>query len=346
MQPLVSVLICAYNVEKYFAQSLSAVVGQTWRNLDILIVDDGSTDGTPAIARHFQEQDGRIRIISNPRNLGFIASLNIGLDELAKSGGGEYIARTDADDIASPGWIEKIVGEMEKDRSIIAMGAWLEVLSEENNKSVLAAIARNGAIWDKPTRHEDIVAVFPFGNPIHNNTMIMRRSVIDGGLRFDPAYIHAEDYKFWYEAGKLGRLAYYPEALVKYRLHANQVSSKHSVRQHEIAQGIQKTARNDFLQSMGFKTRFDSLEYRQTKAAAYELPEKDLPEEDFERARRFLYQCFKRTDTPPSGAWLDFAADGRMRRLFTLRQYFGILYRLIKNRRQARSDSAGKEQGI
>ncbi|EMT2892611.1 TPA: glycosyltransferase family 2 protein, partial [Neisseria gonorrhoeae] len=172
------------------------------------------------------------------------------------------------------------------------------------------------------------------------------RSVIDGGLRFDPAYIHAEDYKFWYEAGKLGRLAYYPEALVKYRLHANQVSSKHSVRQHEIAQGIQKTARNDFLQSMGFKTRFDSLEYRQTKAAAYELPEKDLPEEDFERARRFLYRCFKRTDTPPSGAWLDFAADGRMRRLFTLRQYFGILYRLIKNRRQARSDSAGKEQGI
>ncbi|HGK0224173.1 TPA: glycosyltransferase family 2 protein, partial [Neisseria gonorrhoeae] len=194
MQPLVSVLICAYNVEKYFAQSLSAVVGQTWRNLDILIVDDGSTDGTPAIARRFQEQDGRIRIISNPRNLGFIASLNIGLDELAKSGGGGYIARTDADDIASPGWIEKIVGEMEKDRSIIAMGAWLEVLSEENNKSVLAAIARNGAIWDKPTRHEDIVAVFPFGNPIHNNTMIMRRSVIDGGLRFDPAYIHAEDY--------------------------------------------------------------------------------------------------------------------------------------------------------
>ncbi|EMT9595725.1 glycosyltransferase family 2 protein [Neisseria gonorrhoeae] len=345
MQPLVSVLICAYNVEKYFAQSLSAVVGQTWRNLDILIVDDGSTDGTPAIARRFQEQDGRIRIISNPRNLGFIASLNIGLDELAKSGG-EYIARTDADDIASPGWIEKIVGEMEKDRSIIAMGAWLEVLSEENNKSVLAAIARNGAIWDKPTRHEDIAAFFPFGNPIHNNTMIMRRSVIDGGLRYDTGRDWAEDYQFWYDVSKLGRLAYYPEALVKYRLHANQVSSKHSVRQHEIAQGIQKTARNDFLQSMGFKTRFDSLEYRQTKAAAYELPEKDLPEEDFERARRFLYRCFKRTDTPPSGAWLDFAADGRMRRLFTLRQYFGILYRLIKNRRQARSDSAGKEQEI
>ncbi|HGH6992508.1 TPA: glycosyltransferase family 2 protein [Neisseria meningitidis] len=331
LQPLVSVLICAYNVEKYFAQSLAAVVNQTWRNLDILIVDDGSTDGTLAIARRFQEQDGRIRILAQPRNSGLIPSLNIGLDELAKSGMGEYIARTDADDIAAPDWIEKIVGEMEKDRSIIAMGAWLEVLSEEKDGNRLARHHRHGKIWKKPTRHEDIADFFPFGNPIHNNTMIMS-SVIDGGLRYNTERDWAEDYQFWYDVSKLGRLAYYPEALVKYRLHANQVSSKYSVRQHEIAQGIQKTARNDFLQSMGFKTRFDSLEYRQIKAVAYELLEKHLPEEDFERARRFLYQCFKRTDTLPAGAWLDFAADGRMRRLFTLRQYFGILHRLLKNR--------------
>ncbi len=346
MQPLVSVLICAYNVEKYFAQSLAAVVNQTWRNLDILIVDDGSTDGTLAIARRFQEQDGRIRILAQPRNSGLIPSLNIGLDELAKSGMGEYIARTDADDIAAPDWIEKIVGEMEKDRSIIAMGAWLEVLSEEKDGNRLARHHRHGKIWKKPTRHEDIADFFPFGNPIHNNTMIMRRSVIDGGLRYNTERDWAEDYQFWYDVSKLGRLAYYPEALVKYRLHANQVSSKYSIRQHEIAQGIQKTARNDFLQSMGFKTRFDSLEYRQTKAVAYELLEKDLPEDDFGRVRHFLYQCFKWTDTPPSNAWLDFAADGKMRRLFTMRQYFSILRRLIKNRRQARSDSAGKEQEI
>lgn len=345
MQPLVSVLICAYNAEKYFAQSLAAVVNQTWRNLEILIVDDGSTDGTLAIAKDFQKRDSRIRILAQPRNSGLIPSLNIGLDELAKSGMGEYIARTDADDIAVPDWIEKIVGEMEKDRSIIAMGAWLEVLSEEKDGNRLARHHRHGKIWKKPTRHEDIADFFPFGNPIHNNTMIMRRSVIDGGLRYNTERDWAEDYQFWYDVSKLGRLAYYPEALVKYRLHANQVSSKHSVRQHEIAQGIQKTARNDFLQSMGFKTRFDSLEYSQTKAVAYELLEKDLPEDDFERVRHFLYQCFKRTDTPPAGAWLDFAADGKMRRLFTMRQYFSILRRLIKNRWQARPDPADKKTG-
>lgn len=209
MQPLSSVLICAYNVEKYFAQSLAAVVNQTWRNLDILIVDDGSTDGTLAIARRFQEQDGRIRILAQPRNSGLIPSLNIGLDELAKSGMGEYIARTDADDIAAPDWIEKIVGEMEKDRSIIAMGAWLEVLSEEKDGNRLARHHRHGKIWKKPTRHEDIADFFPFGNPIHNNTMIMRRSVIDGGLRYNTERDWAEDYQFWYDVqiGQAGLLS-------------------------------------------------------------------------------------------------------------------------------------------
>ncbi|CWN10072.1 lacto-N-neotetraose biosynthesis glycosyl transferase [Neisseria meningitidis] len=304
MQPLVSVLICAYNVEKYFAQSLAAVVNQTWCNLDILIVDDGSTDGTLAIAKDFQKRDSRIKILAQAQNSGLIPSLNIGLDELAKSGG-EYIARTDADDIAAPDWIEKIVGEMEKDRSIIAMGAWLEVLSEEKDGNRLARHHRHGKIWKKPTRHEDIADFFPFGNPIHNNTMIMRRSVIDGGLRYNTERDWAEDYQFWYDVSKLGRLAYYPEALVKYRLHANQVSSKYSVRQHEIAQGIQKTARNDFLQSMGFKTRFDSLEYRQIKAVAYELLEKHLPEEDFERARRFCTNASNgRTRCPPARGWI------------------------------------------
>ncbi|MBH6594865.1 glycosyltransferase family 2 protein, partial [Neisseria meningitidis] len=116
LQPLVSVLICAYNVEKYFAQSLAAVVNQTWRNLDILIVDDGSTDGTLAIAQRFQEQDGRIRILAQPRNSGLIPSLNIGLDELAKSGGGgggKFFAPPRTRDFPPPGWLEKVVGEGE-----------------------------------------------------------------------------------------------------------------------------------------------------------------------------------------------------------------------------------------
>ncbi|MBH2366917.1 glycosyltransferase family 2 protein, partial [Neisseria meningitidis] len=157
LQPLVSVLICAYNVEKYFAQSLAAVVNQTWRNLDILIVDDGSTDGTLAIAQRFQEQDGRIRILAQPRNSGLIPSLNIGLDELAKSGGGggEFFARPDAADFAPPDWFEKIGGEREKAPAIFAMGGGREVLPEKRAGNRLARHHDPGKIWKKPPRHEN-----------------------------------------------------------------------------------------------------------------------------------------------------------------------------------------------
>ncbi|EMS6184497.1 glycosyltransferase family 2 protein [Neisseria gonorrhoeae] len=328
MQPLVSVLICAYNVEKYFAQSLSAVVGQTWRNLDILIVDDGSTDGTPAIARRFQEQDGRIRIISNPRNLGFIASLNIGLDELAKSG--EYIARTDADDIAAPGWIEKIVGEMEKDRSIIAMGAWLEVLSEEKDGNRLARHHRHGEIWDKPTRHEDIAAVFPFGNPIHNNTMIMRRSVIDGGLRYDTGRDWAEDYQFWYDVSKLGRLAYYPEALVKYRFHQDQTSSKYNLQQRRTAWKIKEEIRAGYWKAAGIAVGADCLNYGLLKSTAYALYEKALSGQDIGCLRLFLYEYFLSLEKYSLTDLLDFLTDRVMRKLFAAPQYRKILKKMLR----------------
>ncbi|WP_118817809.1 glycosyltransferase family 2 protein [Neisseria lactamica] len=330
MQPLVSVLICAYNAEKYFAQSLAAVVNQTWRNLEILIVDDGSTDGTLAIARRFQEQDGRIRIISNPRNLGFIASLNIGLDELAKSGGGEYIARTDADDIAAPDWIEKIVGEMEKDADIVAMGSYLEILAEENNKSVLAAIARNGEIWKNPLTHQEITSAFPFRNPIHNNTMIMRRSVIDGGLRFNPAYIHAEDYKFWYDVSKLGRLANYPEALVKYRFHQDQTSSKHNLQQRKTAWKIKEEIRAGYWKAAGIAVGADCLNYGLLKSTAYALHEKALSGQDIGCLRLFLYEYFLSLEKYSLTDLLDFLTDRVMRKLFAAPQYRKILKKMLR----------------
>ncbi|MBH5364308.1 glycosyltransferase family 2 protein [Neisseria meningitidis] len=148
LQPLVSVLICAYNVEKYFAQSLAAVVNQTWRNLDILIVDDGSTDGTLAIAQRFQEQDGRIRILAQPRNSGLIPSLNIGLDELAKSGGGggEFFGPPEENIFPPPAWLEKMGGGRKKNRSTFGRGGGWEVLWEEKEANRRGGHHKKGKI--------------------------------------------------------------------------------------------------------------------------------------------------------------------------------------------------------
>ena len=219
---------------------------------------------------------------------------------------------------------------MEKDRSIIAMGAWLEVLSEEKDGNRLARHHEHGKIWKKPTRHEDIAAVFPFGNPIHNNTMIMRRSVIDGGLRFDPAYIHAEDYKFWYDVSKLGRLANYPEALVKYRFHQDQTSSKHNLQQRRTAWKIKEEIRAGYWKAAGITVGADCLNYGLLKSTAYALHEKALSGQDIGCLRLFLYEYFLSLEKYSLTDLLDFLTDRVMRKLFAAPQYRKILKKMLR----------------
>lgn len=107
--PLVSVIVCAYNAEQYIDESISSIINQSYENLEIIVINDGSTDLTLSHLEKISKLDKRIKIISNKYNLGFINSLNIGLGCFS----GKYIARMDADDIAKPSWIEKIVTYLE-----------------------------------------------------------------------------------------------------------------------------------------------------------------------------------------------------------------------------------------
>lgn len=87
-QPLVSVLICAYNADKYIEECIDAILNQTYKNLEIVVVNDGSTDTTLSKLHYFAEKDPRIKIINNEENKGFIASLNIGISSI----NGDYLA--------------------------------------------------------------------------------------------------------------------------------------------------------------------------------------------------------------------------------------------------------------
>ena len=124
--PLVSIIVCAYNVEKYIDESITSIINQTYKNLEIIIINDGSTDLTLSHLERLNKLDGRIKIINNKHNLGFINSLNIGLRYFS----GKYIARMDADDIAKPFWIEKLITYLESNLNIIAIGTYLEVIVE------------------------------------------------------------------------------------------------------------------------------------------------------------------------------------------------------------------------
>ena len=129
-KPLVSVIVAAYNVEPYIEGALDSVCRQTWQNLEIIVVDDGSTDKTGALAERCAQKDGRIRVI-HTENHGVSAARNEGLEHVT----GEYVGFVDGDDRAHPMMYEAMV------RGILASGAQMAAV---NYTEVAAAPADSG----------------------------------------------------------------------------------------------------------------------------------------------------------------------------------------------------------
>lgn len=111
--PLVTVVIPCYNMEPYLAQTLESVIAQTYTNLEIIVVDDGSKDGTTRVAREFEKRDSRVKLLEQA-NKGASAARNNGLDHAS----GKYIALTDGDDWWAPTKIAKHVAHLESRPSI------------------------------------------------------------------------------------------------------------------------------------------------------------------------------------------------------------------------------------
>lgn len=112
MKPLVSVLITSYNREKYIGEAIESVLSSGYENIEVLIVDDASTDNTFAIAQSYAAKDKRIKLYVNEKNIGQFANRNKAAN-LAK---GEYIKYVDSDDIVFPGTIDYMVEAMEQNK--------------------------------------------------------------------------------------------------------------------------------------------------------------------------------------------------------------------------------------
>lgn len=101
---LVSIIIPAYNVEKYIERCLHSITGQTYQAIEIIVVDDGSTDSTGEILDRYAISDSRMKVI-HTKNGGVSAARNIGLE----NAGGEFLSFVDADDLVAPHYIERLM---------------------------------------------------------------------------------------------------------------------------------------------------------------------------------------------------------------------------------------------
>jgi len=226
--PLVSVVMPVYNGEKYLREAIESVLGQTFRDFEFIVIDDGSTNGTGGMLAHYQKMDRRIRVICNPQNEGQPAALNKGC-HLAK---GKYIARMDADDVSLPERLERQIEHIEVHREIGVLGTWSEIIDKKGAR---------GESVRMPTRPALIGWSLIFGNCVTAPSVMMRRDLVErlGFFRTEPR--DAEDYDLWARAVSVTRIANLPHILLQYRSHEESVSSRHSQSQQQVALGVTRS---------------------------------------------------------------------------------------------------------
>ena len=221
--PLISVVLPVYNGEKYLVEAIDSILVQTFPNFELIMIDDGSTDGSKHILRKYERCDPRVRVILR-ENRGLATTLNDSL-EIAR---GEWIARMDADDIALPHRFERQLQWL-KQTSADICGSW---------------VRRFGTLDKRVVRlfqtDEVIKMEMLFCSPFAHPTVMMRTALVKQ-LRYDKAWEKAEDYDFWGRAAEAGlKMTNVPEVLLLYRVHAKQISSLAASRQLQQAQEIRR----------------------------------------------------------------------------------------------------------
>ena len=221
--PRISVLMPAYNSEKYIAAAIESILNQTFTDFEFIIINDGSTDDTAKIVDEYAKRDNRIKFVNNSKNKGLIGVLNEGLN-LAR---GEYIARMDSDDISLPTRFERQIAYMELHPKCGVLGTWFQMFGNATN------IVRH----PKRINLLNLLRDQHVGHP----TVMIRKSVIDKyGFRYDPDYKHAEDFELWSRMVMITEIHNLPEILLRYRWADTNISVVHSQTQQDVAKRVKQ----------------------------------------------------------------------------------------------------------
>ena len=205
--PRISVIVPIFDSECYLSEAVDSILSQTFEDFELLLFDDGSTDGSSKIAREAAARDSRIIFLRGDHR-GYVSWLNTGL-EVAK---GELIARMDADDFALPDRFERQVEFLERHSECCVVGTQATRIDPDGSP-----ISR----WRVPKDHAEIDGQHIQGRPgaiIHPSVM-MRKDALSKAGGYRAGYEPAEDYDLFLRLAEVGRLANLGEALLKYRLH-------------------------------------------------------------------------------------------------------------------------------
>lgn len=186
----VSVIIPAYNAAEVVDTSLGSVAAQTRPPDEVVLVDDGSTDGTAEVLESYRS-DSRVRIITSPNNQGLVAALGLGLSHCRS----ELVARLDADDFARPTRLSRQATVFE-DPSVVLCATAYDRISEDGD------LLKHSL---PPSSHAELAAAMLVSNRLHHSSVMFRRAAVAKVGGYDPHWFPVEDYDLWLRLLDTGR---------------------------------------------------------------------------------------------------------------------------------------------
>jgi hypothetical protein len=226
--PRVSVVIPVFNCERFVAEAVESVLAQSFRDLELIVIDDGSTDRSGEIVAGLLRDDPRGRLLVNERNLGLSRTLNRGW----RKARAPYIARLDADDVALPDRLSRQVSFLDAHPRVAAVGGSVIRIGESGAL---------GATVTFPTGNRGIRATLCRRSCIAHPAALIRRSALEGvgGYRLD----EAEDFDLWLRLSDEWELANLREPVILYREHPAQVTRATVERQMVATLAIHASAK-------------------------------------------------------------------------------------------------------
>jgi glycosyltransferase involved in cell wall biosynthesis len=210
VSPAVTVLMPVYNGERFVREAIASILRQTWSDFEFLIVDDGSTDGTPGLLASFR--DPRIRVLTNASRQGVARALNRGVAAASAA----LVARHDADDVSHPKRLETQLAFLRANPAVALLGAQIRVLDARGRIS-------HPPGWRTASSEWGIRFQSMFDNPFIHPSVVFRRDVAGG---YDPSLESAEDFDLWSRVAERCPVRNLPQRLVDFRVHAASTAAR------------------------------------------------------------------------------------------------------------------------
>jgi len=212
---MISIIVSIYNSDKTLVSMIDSVLYQTYKNFELILINDGSKDNSSNIIKKYLKKDKRIVLIDK-ENSGLTKSLNIGLKRVK----GDYIARLDADDIWKKDKLEKQMKFLEENKDYFLVGTAYDEIDEEG--SVIYVNQRTKLLITDNIIRENIVKF----NPFLHSSVLFRKEILDTIGFYNEKFKYTQDYEYWIRIMSKYKVANIDETLASRRYSNDMISIK------------------------------------------------------------------------------------------------------------------------